>query len=48
MNTNNKEQNLLEMINEIRNDLRANKNYEEADKIREKLNNLGITVNDRG
>ncbi len=47
-NTNNKEQNLLEIINEIRNDLRANKNYEEADKIREKLNNLGITVNDRG
>lgn len=46
-NSNSKEQELIEIINNIRNKYREEKNYEEADKIRNELNNLGITLNDR-
>lgn len=42
-----KEQELIKIINNIRNKYREEKNYEEADKIRTELNNLGITLNDR-
>ena len=46
-NNNTKEQELIEIINNIRNKYREEKNYEEADKIRNELNKLGITINDR-
>lgn len=46
-NSNSKEQKLIEIINNIRNKYREEKNYEAADKIRNELNNLGITPNDR-
>ncbi len=44
---NSKEQELIEIINNIRNKYREEKNYEESDKIRDELNNLGISLNDR-
>jgi len=44
---NSKENELLDIIKEIRNNYRANKNYEEADKLRDKLNEAGIVINDR-
>ena len=46
-NSNSKEQELIKIINDIRNKYREDKNYEEADKIRNNLNNIGITLNDR-
>ena len=42
-----KENELLEIIENIRNDFREQKKYEEADKIRDTLNTIGITLNDR-
>jgi cysteinyl-tRNA synthetase len=45
--TNSKEKELVEIINSIRNKYREEKNYEEADKIRNTLNSLGYTLNDR-
>lgn len=42
-----KEKDLIDIINNIRNKYREEKNYEEADKIRDTLNNIGITLNDR-
>ena len=42
-----KEKELIEIINTIRNKFRDEKNYEESDKIRNDLNKLGITLNDR-
>ncbi len=44
---NNKEQDLINIINEIRNEYRQNKDYQKADELRDKLTNLGITINDR-
>jgi len=46
-NENSKENELIEIINNIRNKFREQKNYEEADKIRDNLKNIGITLNDR-
>ena len=43
----NKENELIEIINNIRNKYREEKNYEEADNIRDELNKLGIAINDR-
>jgi len=42
-----KESELIEIISEIRNKYREDKNYEEADKLRDKLNGIGVTLNDR-
>lgn len=42
-----KESELVEIISEIRNKYREDKNYEEADKLRDKLNSIGVTLNDR-
>ncbi len=46
-NSNSKEQELINIINNIRNKYREEKNYEEADKLRDELNSIGITINDR-
>lgn len=46
-NSSSKDQDLIKIINNIRNKYREEKNYEEADKIRDELNSLGITINDR-
>lgn len=46
-NSDNKENELIEIINNIRNKYREEKNYEEADKIRDELKKIGITLNDR-
>lgn len=43
----NKESELIEIIQNIRNKYRDEKNYVESDKIRDKLKNIGITLNDR-
>ena len=37
---------LLELISEVRSELRANKQYDLSDKIRDKLQNLGYEIND--
>lgn len=42
-----KEQELIDIINDIRNKYREEKNYEESDKLRDRLSSIGITVNDR-
>lgn len=42
-----KENELLEIISNIRNKMREDKNYELSDKIRDDLKNIGITLNDR-
>lgn len=46
-NSNSKEKELLDIISNIRNKYREEKNYEEADKIRDELKEIGITLNDR-
>ena len=46
-NSNSKEKELLDIISNIRNKYREEKNYEEADKIRDELKKIGITLNDR-
>lgn len=46
-NSNSKEKELLNIISNIRNKYREEKNYEEADKIRDELKEIGITLNDR-
>ncbi len=46
-NKNSKEQDLINIINDIRNEYRQNKEYEKADTLRDKLTALGITINDR-
>ena len=38
---------LLDLILEIRNQLRSEKNYKLSDEIRDRLNSLGIEINDR-
>ena len=45
--TSSKENELLELIENIRKEFREQKNYEKADKIRDVLNKIGITLNDR-
>ncbi len=45
-NKNNGEEQLINLLIEIRNNLKKNKNYELADEIRNKLNNLGIILED--
>lgn len=46
-NSNSKEKELIDIISNIRNKYREEKNYEEADKIRDELKEIGITLNDR-
>lgn len=46
-NSNSKEKELLDIISNIRNKYREEKNYKEADKIRDELKEIGITLNDR-
>lgn len=41
------EEELVNIINDIRNKYREEKNYKEADILRDKLNNLGYSINDR-
>ena len=43
---NKKTRDLIDVILELRNDARKNKNYELSDKIRDMLKNKGITIND--
>ena len=43
---NKKTHDLIDVILELRNDARKNKNYELSDKIRDMLKNKGITIND--
>lgn len=43
----NKESELIEIIQNIRNKYRDEKNYVESDKIRDELKSIGITLNDR-
>ena len=45
---NKKTHDLIDVILELRNDARKNKNYELSDKIRDMLKNKGITINDSG
>lgn len=47
INSNNKEKELIDIIQNIRNKYREEKNYEESDKIRDELKNIGIILNDR-
>ena len=42
-----KENELIEIISNIRNKMREEKNYELSDKIRDDLKSIGITLNDR-
>ena len=44
---NNNEEKLLGLIDSIRNNLRANKNYEMSDFIRDELNKLNISISDK-
>lgn len=46
-NKSSKEKELLDIISNIRNKYREEKNYSEADKIRDELKEIGITLNDR-
>ena len=43
----NKEAELINIIQSIRNKYREEKNYAESDKIRDELKKIGITLNDR-
>jgi cysteinyl-tRNA synthetase len=45
-NENNKIKDVLDVILELRDDARKNKNYELSDKIRDMLKNKGISIND--
>ena len=38
---------ILEVLKEIRNEARLNKNYDLSDKIRDKLSKIGINLNDK-
>ncbi len=46
-NNDSKEEELIEIINDIRKKYREEKNYKEADILRDKLKNIGISVSDR-
>ena len=43
---NNLSKKLIEMILNIRNDAKANKNYQVSDQIRDELNKIGIEIKD--
>ena len=47
MSDNSNEQNLLQLISSIRDKLRANKNYELSDYVRDELNKLNINISDK-
>lgn len=47
INSSSKENELIEIINNIRNKFREEKNYAESDRIRDELQRIGITLNDR-
>ena len=38
---------ILEVLKEVRNEARLNKNYDLSDKIRDKLANIGVNLNDK-
>ena len=38
---------ILEVLKEVRDEARLNKNYDLSDKIRDKLANIGVNLNDK-
>ena len=42
-----KNDSILEVLKEVRDEARINKNYDLSDKIRDKLSNIGVNLNDK-
>jgi cysteinyl-tRNA synthetase len=45
--TTSKNDSILEVLKEVRDEARLNKNYDLSDKIRDKLANIGVNLNDK-